>query len=181
MKKMLLVLLVMVACSGQMCGTATTNTGIPNICGRAYFEPTYRIGIDLPAGVGVPQGGETNNSVALKQTWDWATNPASKFVLVVSTPVGSTTLEQVSQDSLTAFQQGNFTVMQSFKVALDDDADAWYFALSPNDKDNISLEMVMTLSQGRLITLSATYSSTLPQDKTDAIGATLRSLCADVE
>lgn len=193
MKKAILLLAVIVACSGQMCGTsagfkagigdgALDTGGERNICERSYFESTYRIGIDLPAGVGLPQSGDTNSSVARKLTWDWnGTNPATKFILVVSRPVSVTSIDKVGQDSVASFKQSGFTVMQHFKFKLDDGADAYYLGLSPNDKDNTNVEVVMTISQRRLITLSATYITTgTTAGQTDAIGAALRSLCADV-
>ena len=182
MKKLIFVLLaIVVCCSGQMCGSTATNTGPQNICGRNFFEPNYRIGIDLPAGIGLPKAGSIDSNIALKQTWDWATNPVSKVVLVVSAPVGDVTLDQAAQESQATFEQNNFTVMVNMQVTLDDGSNAWYFALSPNDQDNINVEAVMTLSQGRLVMLSATYASSLPKATTDAINAMLQSLCVDVQ
>ena len=134
-----------------------------------------------PAGIGLPKASPIDSNIALKQTWDWATNPLTKVVLVVSAPIGNVTIDQVAQESQTTFEQNDFTIMVSMPVALDDGANAWYFAISPNDQDNINVETVMTLSQGRLVMFSATYSSTLPQTTTDAIGAMLQSLCADVQ
>lgn len=187
MKKALLLFAVMVLCSGQMCSTDTTLSGLDtrgekNVCGRSFFEPTFRIGIDLPAGVGVPQSSGISSSISRKLTWDWSgTSPATKFILVISTPVRETSVEEVAQASLASFEQANLTVLQSFKVTLGDGAGAWYFALSPKDKNNTNVEVVMTMSQGRLVTFSATYITTVTTEQADAIGATMRSLCADVD
>lgn len=187
MKKALLVLVALVACSGQKCVTTPIDSGLNtsgqmNVCDRSYFESTYRIGIDLPTDIGTPQSSDTNTSVARQLSWDWsATSPATKFILVISTAVSDTGIEQVAVDSAASFAENNFTVMESFNVTLDDGAEGWYFALSPNDKADTNVELVMTLSQERLVTLSATYASTITTEQSDAIGAALRSLCADVE
>jgi hypothetical protein len=187
MKKALLILLVAAACSGQLCGPTASDDGLDysgrqNICGRSYFNSKYRVGVNLPEGTGSPDSGATDNNIALKLTWDWTgTEPAAKFILVVSANIGDVGLAQVAQDSKATYEQNNFNVMSDFSLKLDDEGDAWYFALSPKAQDNINLELIMTVSQGRLVTLSATYPSTLSQAQTDAIGAALHSLCADMQ
>ena len=62
MKRALLMLLTAAACSGQMCGTSGSSlvtTGQKNICGRWYYNTTYRVGLDPPFGIGQPSTGGT--------------------------------------------------------------------------------------------------------------------------
>lgn len=187
MKRLYFLLLVVVACSGQMCGDSSggTNTGgNRNICGRQWFDSTYRVGWNPPAGIGSARLGTLMPSAALNRAWTWeATSPPTEFSLVVLKETAETTLPEFRDAWLDTFNaSGEFTVLNDAYVSLSDGAQGWYVAVSPNDKEGIISEFVMTVTQGRLVYLNAMYSADLATDaQVKQIGDALITLCADLE
>ncbi|MBI4578970.1 MAG: hypothetical protein HY718_04655 [Planctomycetes bacterium] len=185
MKRMLFVLLVMVACSGQFCGEAApTETGPKNICDRSWYSDTFRIGVDFPADIGEQRNADAVEGLDLNLSWNWnVIDPPVKFSLVVFQPAQENTLVQFRQAWLDALEEdGNFDILNEAYITLDDGAQGWYLAIARKDKPGVINELVMTVTQGRSAYVSAAYSTELVSEaQVDQIGDVLHSFCADLE
>jgi hypothetical protein len=180
---MALALLMLVVCSAQTCSLPDTTTD-KNICDRNWFNGTYRVGIDLPSGVGAAHAGTTVNGADLNVAWDWdVIDPAVTFSVVVFEPLVEDTLAEFREawlETLTANNQ--FVIMIEQYMSLDDGTQGWYLAITPTNQEGINIEYVMTVTQGRLVYVSATYGADLVSDtQADQIGEVLQSLCADLQ
>lgn len=182
----ILMILAAALCSGQMCGSSTNpplvTGGNQNICGRSYFDSTYRVGFNPPPGAGQSRQGPIMPSADLNRVWTWrTTTPSTEFSFVVLKPVAEKTLAEFRQAWLDTFRAGNdFTVLNESYVTLSDNAQGWYLALSPNGEQGINSEFVLTVTLGRLVYVNAVYSADYVTDaQADQIGAALISLCAD--
>ncbi len=183
MKKVALGLLALVVCSAQTCSLPTPDPA-QNICDRNWYNGVYRVGIDLPTGIGAARAGDPINGAVLNVAWDWSIiNPAVEFSVVAFEPLAEQTIAEFREAWLSSITAaGQFNIMIEQYVTLNDGAQDWYLALSPKNQDSINIEYVMTVTQGRLVYVSASYASNLVSDtQADEIGEVLRSLCADVD
>lgn len=185
MRRMLLTLLAVVVCSGQMCSSSSSfdGSGTKNVCGRNYFNSAYRVGIELPAGIGALRAGSYLSGTALHVGWDWdVTDPPVEFSLVVFEAMAETTIEEFRESWLAAFSAaGQFNIMAEKFITLDDGGKGWYLAVSPKAEAGVNVEYVMTVTQEQLVYASAVYAPELVSDaQADEIGAVLYSLCADL-
>ncbi len=185
MKRLAFLMAVAAACSGQMCGSSNVPNdggGNTNICDRQWFDSTYRVGWNPPTGTGSAQV-SSFESADLSRKWSWpATTPPTEFSLMVLKPMAEKTLAEFRDAWLDTLRAGTeFTVLNEAYVTLSDGAQGWYLAISPNDKQGINSEFIMTTTQGRLVYVNAVYSADYVTDaQADEIGDALISLCADV-
>lgn len=185
-RRSLLILVAAAACSGQLCGnqTGSTGDGDTNICSRRWFDPTFRVAWNPPAGIGSPRIGTSVASAALHRVWTWkATNPDTELALVVFEPLAEKTLAEFREAWLDVLRQnGGFTVLNETYVTLSDSAQGWYLAVSPADDAGLITEYVMTVTQERLVYVNAVYGVNAVTDSQEKeIGDALISLCADLE
>lgn len=186
MKQTALVLMViLVSCSGQMCGSTGTGTGggVQNVCGRQWFDATYRVAFNPPPGADFRLPAPVP-SADLNRAWTWSeTTPPTEFSLVVFKPMAEKTLAEFRDAWLSTLAEGGeFTVMNESYVMLEDGAQGWYLALSPKDRQGINSEFMMTVTQERLVYLNAVYSADYVTDpQAEQIGDALISLCADLK
>ncbi len=188
MKRLVLVLAVAAACSGQMCASSGSSGtaglgGRQNICGRSWFDSTYRIGVELPSDVNPPQSATVSDGIEAEYVWQWpASQPPVEFSVAVFQQ-GSETLADYRQAWLDFVQNGQqFTLLNEANITLDDGAEGWYLAVSPLSDDGINQEFVMTVTQNRLVYVSALYGvSVVTDQQVEQIGDVLHSLCADIK
>lgn len=179
MKKMLFGLMAVAICSGQNCGTPV-ETGPTNVCDRSYYNETYRVGVTPPPNSTFSNGALTE-STDLNARWMWNDfDPAIEFALVVVKPTQETTLAEFKQVTLDELNKTDTSTIESQEdVTLDSGSAGWRVAVSSTENPGEIRELVMAVSNGRLVTYAVNYPDTLSAEQIQQIRDILLTLCAD--
>lgn len=181
MKKMILAVTVAVACSGQMCGVGG-DTGPVNVCGREYYNSTYRVGFNPPEDA-TAQAAALSGSAVLHQEWTWnEVSPAIKIGLVVVQATGQNTLAQFRQIWLDAMNDNSdITILENQYVTLDSGQQGWLVSATNRTIPGEVSKFMVAVANGRMVYLGVPYPQTLTSQQLATIDAVLGSLCADGE
>ncbi len=183
MRYWLLGLMLLVACSGQMCTTTTTptDTGEQNVCSRSYYDATYRVGLTPPDGSGEAQDGGALDGVALNKQWTSnETSPATVFALVVLDPTQETTLAEFREVWLNELEMtdGVSVLNEEYKL-FDNSEQGWWYSMTSTSTPGQVSEFMLTTVFGRLAYVGVSYPDTATDEQKQAITNVLMSLCTD--
>jgi hypothetical protein len=181
MRRLLFVLVALVACSGQMCGdTSGTDTGATNVCGRTYYNETFRIGLNPPVDE-APATGDAVDGLVLNEVWTWdAVSPAIEFKLMVVGATTETTLAEFRDGWLAGLAEDEtITVTGDNYVTLDNGQQGWLLVLTKSDNPGKVSKSMMTVTNGQLAYLRVVYPETVTAEQLATIDGVLDSLCSD--